>query len=37
MLKPLRLRGWRLGGMLAAIGFYGFIAAAMVVTQIQRL
>ena len=34
---PVRLRGWRLGGMLAAIGFYGFFAIAMVVTQLQRL
>ncbi|MEN3608330.1 Nramp family divalent metal transporter [Plantactinospora sp. ZYX-F-223] len=33
----VRLRGWRLGGMLAAIGFYGFFAVAMVVTQLQRL
>ncbi|MGI5153303.1 Nramp family divalent metal transporter [Plantactinospora sp. CA-294935] len=33
----IRLRGWRLGGMLAAIGFYGFFAVAMVVTQLQRL
>jgi hypothetical protein len=35
--QPVRLRGWRLGGMIAAIGFYGFFAVAMVVTQIQRL
>ena len=34
---PLRLRGWRLGGMLVAIGFYGFFAIAMIVTQLQRL
>ncbi len=33
----IRLRGWRLGGMLVAIGFYGFFAVAMVVTQLQRL
>lgn len=37
LAKPLRLRGWRLLGMLAAIGFYGFFAVAMVVTQLQRL
>jgi hypothetical protein len=35
--SPVRLRGWRLGGMLAAIGFYGFFAVAMVITQLQRL
>ncbi|MFI5938218.1 Nramp family divalent metal transporter [Actinoplanes sp. NPDC051494] len=34
---PIRMRGWRLGGMLVAIGFYGFFAVAMVVTQLQRL
>ncbi|MEU4688152.1 Nramp family divalent metal transporter [Actinoplanes sp. NPDC023714] len=34
---PIRMRGWRLGGMLIAIGFYGFFAIAMVVTQLQRL
>ncbi|WP_433826596.1 Nramp family divalent metal transporter [Actinoplanes sp. CA-015351] len=33
----IRLRGWRLGGMLIAIAFYGFFAIAMVVTQLQRL
>ena len=33
----VRMRGWRLGGMLVAIGFYGFFAIAMVVTQLQRL
>ncbi|SNY71180.1 Nramp family divalent metal transporter [Paractinoplanes atraurantiacus] len=33
----IRMRGWRLGGMLAAIGFYGFFAIAMVVTQLQKL
>ena len=33
----VRLGGWRLGGMLVAIGFYGFFAVAMVVTQLQRL
>jgi hypothetical protein len=33
----IRMRGWRLGGMLVAIGFYGFFAIAMVVTQLQRL
>jgi hypothetical protein len=31
------MRGWRLGGMLVAIGFYGFFAIAMVVTQLQKL
>ena len=35
--EPVRLRGWRLGGMLVAIGFYGFFAVAMVITQLQRL
>ncbi|MEU4556970.1 Nramp family divalent metal transporter [Actinoplanes sp. NPDC023936] len=35
--SPIRLRGWRLIGMLAAIAFYGFFAIAMVVTQLQRL
>ncbi|AGZ41497.1 Nramp family divalent metal transporter [Actinoplanes friuliensis] len=34
---PVRLRGWRLGGMLIAIGFYGFFAIAMLITQLQRL
>ncbi|WP_229076619.1 Nramp family divalent metal transporter [Actinoplanes sp. DH11] len=34
---PIRLRGWRLGGMVVAIGFYGFFAVAMVVTQLQKL
>ncbi|MCO8269306.1 Nramp family divalent metal transporter [Actinoplanes sp. TRM 88003] len=34
---PVRLGGWRLGGMLVAIGFYGFFAVAMVITQLQRL
>ena len=34
---PVRLRGWRLGGMLVAIAFYGFFAIAMLVTQIQKL
>ncbi|MEU4423020.1 Nramp family divalent metal transporter [Actinoplanes sp. NPDC024001] len=33
----VKLGGWRLGGMLIAIGFYGFFAIAMVVTQLQRL
>ncbi|MBB2942525.1 hypothetical protein FB565_002238 [Actinoplanes lutulentus] len=33
----IRLRGWRLVGMLLAIAFYGFFAIAMVVTQLQRL
>ncbi|MDR7276708.1 Nramp family divalent metal transporter [Catenuloplanes atrovinosus] len=33
----VRMRGWRLGGMVVAIGFYGFFALAMVVTQLQRL
>lgn len=33
----IRLRGIRLGGMIAAICFYGFFAVAMVVTQIQAL
>ncbi|GLY05551.1 Nramp family divalent metal transporter [Actinoplanes sp. NBRC 101535] len=33
----IRLRGWRLIGLLAAIAFYGFFAIAMVVTQLQRL
>ncbi|GAB2578952.1 hypothetical protein Aab01nite_08640 [Paractinoplanes abujensis] len=35
--QEVRMRGWRLGGMLVAIGFYGFFAIAMVVTQLQRL
>ncbi|MBO3735912.1 Nramp family divalent metal transporter [Actinoplanes flavus] len=34
---PVRMRGWRLGGMIAAIGFYGFFAVAMVVTQLDKL
>ncbi|HWS34285.1 MAG TPA: Nramp family divalent metal transporter [Actinoplanes sp.] len=34
---PIRMRGWRLGGLLVAIGFYGFFAIAMVVTQIDKL
>ncbi|GIE77879.1 hypothetical protein Aph02nite_38290 [Actinoplanes philippinensis] len=34
---PIRIRGWRLGGLLAAIGFYGFFAIAMVVTQLDKL
>jgi hypothetical protein len=34
---PVRMRGWRLGGMLVAIGFYGFFAIAMVVTQLDKL
>ncbi|GIJ48682.1 hypothetical protein Val02_55680 [Virgisporangium aliadipatigenens] len=34
---PLRMRGWRLCAMVLAIGFYGFFAIAMVVTQLQRL
>ncbi|MFK3979044.1 Nramp family divalent metal transporter [Micromonospora sp. NPDC050397] len=33
----IRMRGWRLGGMVAAVAFYGFFAVAMVVTQIQKL
>ncbi|GLY99940.1 Nramp family divalent metal transporter [Actinoplanes sp. NBRC 103695] len=33
----IRLRGWRLIGLLAAIAFYGFFAVAMVVTQLQKL
>jgi hypothetical protein len=33
----IRLRGWRLGGMVVAIGFYGFFAIAVVITQLQRL
>ncbi|WP_250034675.1 Nramp family divalent metal transporter [Paractinoplanes maris] len=37
LVAEVRLRGWRLGGMLVAIGFYGFFAVAMVVTQLQRL
>jgi hypothetical protein len=31
------MRGWRLGGMVVAIGFYGFFAVATVVAQLQRL
>ncbi|GAA1604789.1 Nramp family divalent metal transporter [Actinoplanes couchii] len=34
---PIRIRGWRLGGLLVAIGFYGFFAIAMVVTQLDKL
>jgi hypothetical protein len=33
----IRIGGWRLGGLLVAIGFYGFFAVAMVVTQLQKL
>jgi hypothetical protein len=33
--SAIRLRGARLGGMAVAIGFYGFFAVAMVVTQIR--
>jgi hypothetical protein len=33
----VRLRGWRLVGMAVAVGFYGFFAAAMVVTQAAAL
>ncbi|MEV6631515.1 Nramp family divalent metal transporter [Actinoplanes sp. NPDC051470] len=33
----IRLRGWRLFGIFAAIAFYGFFAVAMVVTQLQKL
>jgi hypothetical protein len=33
--NAIRLRGARLGGMIVAIGFYGFFAVAMVVTQIR--
>jgi hypothetical protein len=33
----IRLRGWRLGGLIVAIAFYGFFAVAMVVTQLQKL
>ncbi|MEV7626048.1 Nramp family divalent metal transporter [Actinoplanes sp. NPDC089786] len=33
----IRLRGWRLFGIFAAITFYGFFAVAMVVTQLQKL
>jgi hypothetical protein len=33
----IRLRGWRLGGLVVAIAFYGFFAVAMVVTQLQKL
>ncbi|MEO3751153.1 Nramp family divalent metal transporter [Streptomyces sp. B6B3] len=35
--RRIRLGGPRLFGMLAAIGFYGFFAVAMLVTQIQDL
>ncbi|SDT78465.1 Nramp family divalent metal transporter [Actinoplanes derwentensis] len=34
---PIRIRGWRLGGLLVAIAFYGFFAIAMVVTQLDKL
>jgi hypothetical protein len=37
LASPVRLGGWRLGGMLVAIAFYGFFAVATVVTQLQRL
>jgi hypothetical protein len=37
LAAQVRLGGWRLGGMLVAIGFYGFFAVAMVVTQLQKL
>jgi hypothetical protein len=33
----IRLRGWRLGGLVLSIAFYGFFAIAMVVTQLQKL
>jgi hypothetical protein len=33
----IRMRTWRLGAMLVAIGFYGFFAIATVITQLQRL
>jgi hypothetical protein len=33
----VRIRGVRLAGMVIAIGFYGFFAIAMVITQIQDL
>jgi hypothetical protein len=33
----IRIRGWRLGGLVVAIGFYGFFSIAMVVTQLQKL
>ncbi|MEV6494136.1 Nramp family divalent metal transporter [Actinoplanes sp. NPDC051633] len=35
--EAIRLRGWRLVGLALAIGFYGFFAIAMVVTQLQKL
>lgn len=35
--EAIRLRGVRLGGMIAAICFYGFFAVAMIVTQLQAL
>ncbi|WP_433731366.1 Nramp family divalent metal transporter [Actinoplanes sp. CA-051413] len=35
--EAIRIGGWRLGGLLVAIGFYGFFAVAMVVTQLQKL
>ncbi|MFI5841602.1 Nramp family divalent metal transporter [Catenuloplanes sp. NPDC051500] len=35
--SPVRLRGWRLIGLLLAIAFYGFFALAMVITQLQKL
>jgi hypothetical protein len=34
---PVRLRGWRLIGMILAIAFYAFVAVGTVVTQLQRL
>jgi hypothetical protein len=33
----VRLGGWRLIGVVVAIGFYGFFAVAVVVTQVRRL
>jgi hypothetical protein len=33
----IRMRGFRLGAMVVAIGFYAFFAIAMLVTQMQRL
>jgi hypothetical protein len=33
----IRLRGARLAGMIVAIGFYGFFAIGLLVTQIQKL
>lgn len=32
---PIRLRGVRLGAMIFAVAFYGFFAAALLVTQVQ--